>query len=209
MRSNLFHFIKMQVLSLGQIVWLQLLCVVLYPMFFLSANKGNALANTTVFSTGLIMLAYLILRNFAFNDARCKTKLLFGILPVTPGGIIGARGVVVYLFCLAATPVLMLISNITHFIRPQMFAAIELSILPYGLLFAAALLPIEFLIFNLIEAQKADIIGALAIFPYMGFTALIYRCLAGSLLLVFLLAFAMITNVLCYRLSVKRYRSKE
>ncbi|MFR8338823.1 MAG: hypothetical protein ACLVAW_20325 [Eisenbergiella massiliensis] len=89
---------------MSQIVWLQLLGIVLFPMFFHPINRNNDIANVVIFATGLLMLSYLLLRNFMFNDAKYKTKLLFSILPVTPGSIIGARSVIVYLFCLAASP---------------------------------------------------------------------------------------------------------
>lgn len=32
--SNFLNFTKMQITALSQIVWLQLLCIALYPMFF-------------------------------------------------------------------------------------------------------------------------------------------------------------------------------
>ena len=209
MSRGLFHFAKMQMFSLSQIVWLQLLCVVLYPMFFHQINSGNDFVNVITFTAGLIILSYLLLRNFAFNDAKCKTRLMFGILPITPEMVIVARGIIVYLFCLIATPIVIAISYITHMIRPGTFAVIEAHILPIALLFLAALMPIEFLIFNLLEAQKADIVGALAVFPYMGFIALVYRHLAGGFMPVILVVIAILTNATCYLLSVKRYRAKE
>ena len=143
MRANFLNFTKMQVSSLSQIVWLQLLGIVLFPMFFHPINRNNDIANVVIFATGLLMLSYLLLRNFMFNDAKYKTKLLFSILPVTPGSIIGARSVIVYLFCLAASPLLLLFSNVTHLIRPGMFAVIQPHIVPYSLVLIAVIMPIE------------------------------------------------------------------
>lgn len=96
LKSNFLHFTKMQISSLSQIVWLQLLCIVLYPMYFNQININNDRANVIVFAVGLLMLSYLLLRNFAFNDAKYKTKFLFCLLPVTPTIIIGARGIILY-----------------------------------------------------------------------------------------------------------------
>ncbi len=208
MRSNFLNFAKMQVSALSQIVWLQLLCIALYPMFFTRINASNDLANVLIYAAGLLMLSYLIIRNFAFNDAKHKTKLLFSILPVTPEAIIGARGTIVYLFCFIATPLLILFSNIIHLIKPEMFAAVPIHILPYGILLVAVFLPIEFLIFYLFETQKADIIAALAIFPYMGLMFLMYKYLMNSPLWIIVLIIAVFMNVVCYMASQKLYKSK-
>jgi hypothetical protein len=208
MRSNFLNFAKMQILSLSQIVLLQLLSVALFPMFFNQINRNNDLANVIVYAAGLIMLSYLILRNFIFNDAKYKTKLLFSILPVTPTVIIGARGIIIYLFCLIATPLLVLFSGITNAIKPEMFAIVQMHILPYGLLLVAIFMPIEFLIFYVFEAQKADIIGALAIFPYMGLMALLYNYLMNSFLWIVVFIIAIIINVFCYRLSTRQYKNR-
>lgn len=155
------------------------------------------------------MLSYLLLRNFAFNDAKYKTKLLFGILPITPNTVIGSRGIIVYLFCIIATPLLAMFLYITNAIKPEMFALVQPHILPYGLLLTTIFMPIEFLIFYIFETQKADIIGAFAIFPYMGLMALIYNYLAKGPLLIVVLIIAVITNVLCYRASTKLYKGRE
>lgn len=208
MSSNFLNFTKLQISALSQIVWLQLLCIALYPMFFNRINVNNDLANVITYAVGLLMLSYLLLRNFAFNDAKYKTKLLFSILPVTPTAIIGARGIIIYLFCLIATPLLILFSSITHAIKPEMFAVMQIHILPYGLLLVAVFMPIEFLIFYMFETQKADIIGALAIFPYMALMALLYNYLMNSPLWIFVFIIAIFTNVFCYRFSNKLYKSK-
>lgn len=209
MRSNLLNFTKMQVSALSQIVQLQLLCVVLYPMFFNQININNDLANVITYAEGLLMLSYLLLRNFVFNDAKYKTKLLFSILPVTPNTIIGARGIIIYLFCLLATPLIILFSQIIHTIKPEMFAVVQPHILPYGLLLVATFMPIEFLIFYVFEAQKADIIGAFALFPYMALMALLYKYFMNSPLWIVVLIIAVLVNVFCYRLSMRLYKNRE
>ncbi|MPW24225.1 hypothetical protein GC105_00235 [Alkalibaculum sp. M08DMB] len=198
----------MQISALSQIVWLQLLCIALYPMFFNQINVNNDLANIIIYAVGLLMLSYLLLRNFAFNDAKYKTKLLFSILPVTSTTIIGARGIIIYLFCLISTPLLILFSIITNAIKPEMFAVIQTHILPYGLLLVAVFIPIEFLIFYMFETQKADIIGALVIFPYMALMALLYNYLMNSPLLICVIVVAILTNVFCYRVCNKLYKYK-
>jgi hypothetical protein len=198
----------MQISALSQIVWLQLLCIALYPMFFNQINVNNDLANVIIYAAGLLMLSFLLLRNFTFNDAKYKTKLLFGILPVTPTAIIGARGIIIYLFCLIATPLLVLFSYITHGIKPEMFAIMQTHILPYGLLLVAVFMPIEFLIFYKFEAQKADIIGALAIFPYMGLMTFLYNYLMNSPFWIVVFIIAIFMNVFCYRFSNKLYQSR-
>jgi len=198
----------MQVSSLSQIVWLQFLMVALFPMFFQQININNDFANIIIYTIGILMLSYLILRNFMFNDAKYKTKLLFSILPVTPNTIIRSRGLIIYLFCFIATPLLVLFSNITHAIKPDMFAIIQPYIIPYGLLLVITFLPIEFLVFYLFESQKADIIGALAIIPYSGLMALIYHYLMNGPMLTVVFIIAIISNIFCYRLSARLYKSK-
>lgn len=205
---NFLNFIKMQITALSQIVWLQFLCIVLYPMFFNQINVNNDLANILTYTTGLLMLSYLLLRNFAFNDAKYKTKLLFSILPVSSSAIIGARGIIIYISCLIATPLVILFSNITHAIKPVTFAVVQTHILPYGLLLIVVFIPIEFLIFYMFEAQKADIIGALAIFPYMALMALLYNYLLNSPLWIAVFIIAIFTNVFCYRFSNKLYKNE-
>jgi len=205
MRSNFFHFTKMQVSALSQIVWLQFLCVMLYPMFFSRLNANNDLANILVYAVGLLMLSYLIIRNFAFNDAKYKTHLLFSILPVTPKIIIGARIMIVYFFCLIATPFVVFFSNIFCLIRPEMFAAVPIYILPYGFLLAAVFLPIEFLIFYFFETQKADIIAALALFPYMGAMYLLYKYFLCNRLCIIVFMISVIINAVCFRICQKLY----
>ncbi|WP_310603519.1 ABC-2 transporter permease [Anaerosporobacter sp.] len=209
MHSNFLNFIKMQISSLSQILWLQLLSIALFLMFFNQINANNDLANVIIYTMGLLMLSYLIMRNFMFNDEKYKTKLLFGILPVTSNIIIGTRGVIVYLFCLIATPLLVLFSVVTHVIRPEIFAVVQVNILPHGLLLASVFMPIEFLIFQIFEAQKADIIGALVFFPYMGLIALIYKYMMSSSLIFGVIIIAVIANVFVYRISVCLYRNKE
>lgn len=206
--SNFFNFTKMQITALSQIVWLQLLCIVLYPMYFNQINVNNDRANVIVFAVGLLMLSYLLLRNFAFNDAKYKTKLLFYILPVTPTTIIGARGIILYLFCMIATPLIVLISNINHAIKPDIFAVVQTHILPDGLLFVTLFLPLEFLIFYLFDAQKADIIGVLALFPAMGLMFLLYNVMHSSLWIAVLMI-ALFTNIMSFRFSRKLYQSKD
>lgn len=208
MRPNFLNFTKMQISALSQIVWLQLLCIALFPMFFTQMNAYNDFANVLTYAVGLLMLTYLLLRNFAFNDAKYKTRLLFSILPVTPNAIIGARGVVIYLFCLVAAPLFNLFSNVTYAIKPEMFAIIQPHILPYGLLLAAVFIPIEFLIFYMFETQKADIIGALALFPYMGLMMLFYNYLLKSSLWIIVFIIAIFTNVFCFRLSIRLYENR-
>jgi hypothetical protein len=115
---------------------------------------NNDLANVVTFAVGLLMLSYLLLRNFAFNDAKYKTKLLFSIIPVTPATIIWSRVLIIYLFCLIATPLLGLFSVITNSIKPELFAIMQLHILPFGLLLVATFMPIEFLIFYLFESSR-------------------------------------------------------
>ena len=203
MRANFLNFTKMQVSSLSQIVWLQLLGIVLFPMFFHPINRNNDIANVVI-----LMLSYLLLRNFMFNDAKYKTKLLFSILPVTPGSIIGARSVIVYLFCLAASPLLLLFSNVTHLIRPGMFAVIQPHIVPYSLVLIAVIMPIEFLIFYVFEGQKADIVGAFAMFPYMGLMVLLYHYMMKGLLWIVVFLIAAIMNIVCFRFSVWLYKNK-
>jgi hypothetical protein len=209
MRSNFLNFTKMQISALSQIVWLQLLCIALYPMFFNQINVTNDLVNIVIYAAGLLMLSYLLLRNFAFNDAKYKTKLLFSILPVTSTTIIGARGVIIYLFCFIATPLVILFSGITHAIKPEIFAVVQMHILPYGLLLVAVFIPLEFLIFYMFETQKADIIGALAIFPYMAIMALLYKYLMNNPLVIGVIAAAIFMNVFCYRFCNKLYKCKE
>jgi hypothetical protein len=209
MLLNYLNFIKLQISALSQIVWLQLLCIALYPMFFNQINANNDLANIIIYAAGLLMLSYLLLRNFAFNDAKYKTKLLFSILPVTSKTIIGARGVIIYLFCFLATPLIILFSNIIHIIKPEMFAVIQIHTLPYGVLLVAVFIPLEFLIFYMFETQKADIIGALAIFPYMALMALLYNYFMKSPLLIGVIVVAILINVFCYRFCNKLYKYKE
>lgn len=207
LNSNFLHFTKMQISSLSQIVWLQLLCIVLYPMYFNQININNDRANVIVFAVGLLMLSYLLLRNFAFNDAKYKTKFLFCLLPVTPTIIIGARGIILYFFCLVATPLIILFSNINHAIKPDIFAIVQTAIVPDGLLFVALFLPLEFLIFYLFEAQKADIIGVLALFPAMGLMLLLYNVLQSSLWIAVLIL-AIFANVISFRFSRMLYQRK-
>lgn len=207
MHSNFLNFTKMQVVTLSQIVWLQLLCIVLYPMFFNQMNVHNDFVNIITYAVGLLMLSYLLLRNFAFNDEKYQTKLLFGILPVKAATIIGARVIIIYLFCLIATPLIIFFSNITHAIKPEIFAIVPTHILPNGLLLVTVFLPVEFLIFYLFEAQKADIIGALAIFPYMVLMALLYNYLMNSILWIVVFIIAIFMNVVCFWFSNKLSQS--
>ncbi len=207
MYKNFLNFTKMQISALSPIVWPQLLCIVLYPMFFTQLNADNDMANIITYTAGLLMLSYLIIRNFAFNDAKYKTKLLFSILPITHETIIGARGAIVYLFCLVATPLLIFFSKMIHMIKPEMFAVVPLHIVPYGLLLASIFLPIEFLIYYFFDTQKADIIAALAIFPYMGFTFIFYKYLMSDLLWIIILA--IVTNVISAKLCQRLYSNKQ
>ena len=209
MRSNVLKLTTMQASSLSKIVWLQLIGIAIFPTAFNRININNDYANVLIFATGLLILSYLLLRNFAFNDAKYKTKLLFGILPLTPSTIIVARGIIVYVFCVIAAPLLVLFSHATHAIVPETFAIIQLHILPYGLLLTAICMPIEFLLFYIIETQKADIIGAFAMFPYMGLMALIYTYMMNGLLLVVVCIIAVAVNMLCYRLAAKAYRKMD
>ncbi len=75
MYTSFLKFTRMQISSLSRIVWLQLLCIILYPMFFSQLNADNDLANIISYAVGLLMLSYLMIRNFAFTDAKYKTKL--------------------------------------------------------------------------------------------------------------------------------------
>lgn len=209
MYTNFLKFTKMQILSLSQIVWLQLLCIVLYPMFFTRLNAENDMANIIVYAIGLVMLSYLIIRNFAFNDAKYKTKLLFDILPIAQGTIIGARVTIVYLFCFLATPLLIFFSKIIHMMKPEMFAVVPLHIIPYGLLLASLFLPIEFLIFSFFDTQKADIIAALAMFPYMGFMFIFYKYLRNELLWIVMLLLAIGINMISVKLCQRLYGNKQ
>jgi len=208
MHTNFLKFTKMQISALSQIVWLQLLCIVLYPLFFNQRNAGNDLANIITYAAGLLMLSYLIIRNFAFNDAKYRTKLLFGILPITYSTIIGARGAIVYLFCLLATPLLIFFSKIIHVIKPEKFAVVPLHIVPYGLLLAAVFLPVEFLIFYFFDTQKADIIAALAIFPYMGLMIIFYKYLMNGFLWIIVFILAIVTNIICFKVCRRLYGNK-
>lgn len=209
MYVNFWKFTQMQISALSQIVWLQLLCIVLYPMFFTQLNADNDMANIITYTTGLVMLSYLIIRNFAFNDAKYKTKLLFDILPITHGTIIGARGAIVYLFCLLATPLLIFFSVIIHMIKPKMFAIVPLHIVPYGLLLVAIFLPVEFFIFYFFDTQKADIIAALAMFPYMGVMFIFYKYLMNDLLWIIVVILAIIVNIISSKLCQRLYRNKQ
>ena len=209
MYINFWKFTKMQISALSQIVWLQMLCIVLYPMFFTQLNAHNDMANIITYAIGLIMLSYLIIRNFAFNDAKYKTKLLFSILPITQGTIIEARGVIVYLFCLVATPLLVFFSKIIHAIKPEMFAVVPLHIVPYGLLLVAVFLPMEFLIFYFFDTQKADIIAALAMFPYMGLMFFIYKYLMNDFRWIIVLILAIAINIISAKVCQRLYRNKQ
>ena len=208
MRANFLNFTKMQVSSLSQIVWLQLLGIVLFPMFFHPVNRNNDLANVVIFATGLLMLSYLLLRNFMFNDAKYKTKLLFSILPVTPGSIIGARSVIVYLFCLAVSPRLLFFYKLKQNIKTGIFSVIKSHIVPYSLVLIAVIMPIEFLIFYVFEGQKADIVGAFAMFPYMGLMVLLYHYMMKGLLWIVVFFIAAVMNIVCFRFSVWMYKNK-
>lgn len=75
MYTSFLKFTRMQISSLSQIVWLQLLCIILFPVFFSQLNADNDLANIISYAVGLLMLSYLMIRNFAFTDAKYKTKL--------------------------------------------------------------------------------------------------------------------------------------
>lgn len=75
MYTSFLKFTRMQILSLSRIVWLQLLCIILYPVFFSQLNADNDLANIIIYAVGLLMLSYLMIRIFAFTDAKYKTKL--------------------------------------------------------------------------------------------------------------------------------------
>ena len=209
MYINFWKFTKMQISALSQIVWLQMLCIVLYPIFFTQLNAHNDMANIITYAIGLIMLSYLIIRNFAFNDAKYKTKLLFSILPITQGTIIEARGVIVYLFCLVATPLLVFFSKIIHAIKPEMFAVVPLHIVPYGLLLVAVFLPMEFLIFYFFDTQKADIIAALAMFPYMGLMFFIYKYLMNDFRWIIVPILAIAINIISAKVCQRLYRNKQ
>lgn len=75
MYTSFLKFTRMQILSLSRIVWLQLLCIILYLVFFSQLNADNDLANIIIYAVGLLMLSYLMIRIFAFTDAKYKTKL--------------------------------------------------------------------------------------------------------------------------------------
>lgn len=75
MYTSFLKFTRMQISSLSRIVWLQLLCIILYLVFFSQLNADNDLANIIIYAVGLLMLSYLMIRIFAFTDAKYKTKL--------------------------------------------------------------------------------------------------------------------------------------
>lgn len=83
-----------------------------------------------------------------------------------------------------------------------------MHIVPYGLLLVTVFMPIEFLIFYMFEAQKADIIGALAIFPYTALMALLYKYLMHSSLWIAVFIIGIFTNAFCYMFSNKLYKCK-
>lgn len=206
MKSNFLNMFKMQLISLSQIVWLQMLCIILYPMFFSRANANNKMANVIILGIGLLMLTYLIIRNFAFNDAKYKTHLLFGILPITTKDLVCARGIIVYLFCLFAIPVTVLFSYIYHSIKPNLFASVPLDVLGMGVLLASVFIPLEFVVFEVMDTQKADIVGALVMFPFMGLMSFIYRFLLTGILWIVVLFVCVATNSLCFVFLVHHKR---
>ncbi len=108
-----------------------------------------------------------------------------------------------------ATPLFIFFSKIIHIIKPEMFAVVPFHVIPYGLLFATVFLPIEFLIFHFFDTQKADIVAALAIFPFMGLTFIFYKYLMNGLLGIIVPILAVITNVICFMTCQRLYRNKQ
>ncbi|WP_303867770.1 hypothetical protein [Acetobacterium wieringae] len=68
-------------------------------------------------------------------------------------------------------------------------------------------MPLEFLIFYLFEAQIADIIGALALFPAMGLMLLLYPVMHTNLWIVVLMI-AIFSNVISFWFSRMLYQSE-
>lgn len=85
------------------------------------------------------------------------------------------------------------------------FAVVPFHIVPGGLLLAAVFLPTEFFIFCFFDAQKADIIGAFAIFPYMGLMSVLWRYLADDLFWFIVPVLAVMMNAVCFILCRKLY----
>lgn len=205
------HFTKLQINAISQVAWLQLLLIVFAPVFFTAGNVDEPYKYITMYTVVLWTLAYLVFRNYAFNDEKYKTRLFFKTLPVTPKTIIGSRLLVVYLFCLIASPLIIASSNIFHAINPGLFVSISVETTLLGLLSASIIIPVECLVFYIFEAQKADIICVAIIAPIFFAVALLQHFLKVltdyNWLLVSLLAVT--SNVLCFMLAAKLYKERE
>jgi len=208
MHTNLKNFTKLQLSSLGRVLHLQVLCILLFPAFFTRLNEGKDLQNTIIYSSGLFILSYLLLRNFAFQDEKYKTKLFFGLLPITPKTVLSSRTFIVYLGALLATPVIFLSSLVFSTINPSLFLPLDLRLIPMGFLIFMLLMPVHLLIFNFFEAQKADIIGALIMFPFMGISALCCYFLGTFPKTLVLIACVILSNFFLYIAAAHCYKER-
>lgn len=211
MKTNLMNFTKLQISAISQVAWLQLLLILFTPVFFTSGNAGEPYKYITMYTVVIWMLAYLVFRNYAFNDEKYKTRLFFKTLPVTPKTIVGSRMLVVYLFCLVASPLVILSSNLFHAANPDFFIAINAETTLLGLLLASVVIPVECLVFYVFEAQKADIICVAIIAPVFFALALLqhfFKVLTEYNWFL-IAALAVLSTLLCFYLAAKLYGNKE
>ncbi|MFT8318249.1 MAG: ABC-2 transporter permease [Sporolactobacillus sp.] len=154
MKPQLFNLVRMELYSAKRSLMWYFLVPVIYPT--LIRYQGNLSALSYLVTIALI--GYILCTGFAQSDEKYKTGIMLNTLPVKRNDIINARFVSLYLVYAAVTLVFILTEIVEHWAAPNLYGAMNFSVIPAGILFVSLFNGVQIPLYYIFDIRKSAIL---------------------------------------------------
>lgn len=154
MKPQLFNLVKMELYSSKKSIMWYFLVPIIYPTLIRYQGKLNALSYLVTIS----LIGYILCTGFAQSDEKYKTGIMLNILPVKRNDIINARYISLYIVYAGITLVFILTETIEHLAAPNLYSAMNFSVIPAGILFVSLFNAVQIPLYYIFDIRKSGII---------------------------------------------------
>ena len=160
MKPQLFNLVKMELYSAKKYLMWYFLVPIIYPALIRYESNLSALS----YLVCIALVGYILCTGFAQSDEKYKTGIMLNTLPVKRKDIINARFISLYLVYAAITLVYILSKVILHFAAPNLYDAMNFSVIPAGILFVSLFNAVQIPLYYLFDIRKSGIVSMIVLF---------------------------------------------
>ena len=217
MKSQLFHIVKMELMSAKK----NLLMFLIIPLIYPALIRTNGKLDDVSYLLCIAIVGLILFNGFAESDEKYKTGIMLNTLPIKRNDIINARFISLCLVYAGITLVYFLSASALHFVEPDLYGAMNLSLIPAGILLVSLINVVQIPLYYLFDLQKSRVIsfivmfGIIALISYLStqvwLEAFIRHFTKMNLVMinVSLLISAAIIYIIACSVSKKLYQHKE